>query len=90
MDPPFGGGLLPEHPDYVLMKRLEHAILRHAGGLARFRTAIPPLLRQAIDEAHRRAAIGPLHIGGDRENGKDLHRNKNRDSSTQSLKDAKG
>ena len=43
-------GLEPDHPDYALMQRLEEAILRHAGGLDRFRADIPPLLRQAIDE----------------------------------------
>jgi hypothetical protein len=43
-------GLPPEHRDYEIVKRLESAILRYAGGWAQFRTAIPPLLRQAIDE----------------------------------------
>lgn len=54
----FDGGLSPEHPDYALMKHLERAILRHAGGLVRFRAEIPPLLRQAIDEVIDAARSG--------------------------------
>lgn len=43
-------GLDPSHCDYDLMRQLEVAILRHAGGFEKFRTDIPQLLRQAIDE----------------------------------------
>jgi hypothetical protein len=38
------------HQDYPLIKQLEAAILRHAGGLEKFSVDIPQLLRQAIDE----------------------------------------
>jgi hypothetical protein len=38
------------HQDYILIKRLEAAILRHAGGIEKFRVDIPQLLRRAIDE----------------------------------------
>lgn len=38
------------HQDYVLIKRLEAAILRHAGGIDKFKVDIPQLLRRAIDE----------------------------------------
>ena len=38
------------HQDYVLIKQLEAAILRHAGGFEKFRADIPQLLRRAIDE----------------------------------------
>lgn len=38
------------HHDYVLIKQLEAAILRHAGGFEKFRVDIPHLLRRAIDE----------------------------------------
>jgi hypothetical protein len=46
----FNGGLAPHHPDYEVLRRLEQAIIRHSGGLGQFRTQIPILLRQAIDE----------------------------------------
>jgi hypothetical protein len=50
MEATFSHGLSPQHPDYELMKRLEDSILRHAGGMMRFRKTIPLLLRKAIDE----------------------------------------
>lgn len=37
-------------PDLLLVKQLEKAILRNAGGLERFKKEIPLLLRKAIDE----------------------------------------
>jgi Restriction endonuclease NaeI len=43
-------GLSSDHPDYPLLKRLETAIYKHAGGEARFRKEIPLLLRQGLDE----------------------------------------
>ena len=43
-------GFDPLHQDYVLIKQLEAAILRHAGGFEKFRVDIPQLLRRAIDE----------------------------------------
>jgi hypothetical protein len=46
----FPHGLLPDHEDYRLMKQLEEAILRHAGGIDRFKDEIPRLFRQGIDE----------------------------------------
>jgi hypothetical protein len=39
-----------ENPDSLLVRQLEEAILRNAGGMARFRKQIPLLLRKAIDE----------------------------------------
>ena len=38
------------NPDSLLIKQLEEAILRNAGGLARFKKEVPLLLRKAIDE----------------------------------------
>ena len=38
------------NPDSLLIKQLEEAILRNAGGLARFKKDVPLLLRKAIDE----------------------------------------
>jgi hypothetical protein len=43
-------GFDESHQDYVLIKSLEAAILRHAGGLDKFKVDIPQLLRRAIDE----------------------------------------
>src|SRR5271156_3851174 len=49
-DKPHLFGLSPDHPDYSLLKRLESAIFKSAGGEANFKRDIPLLLRQAIDE----------------------------------------
>lgn len=43
-------GLQPSDPDYALVKQLEAAILRYAGGYERFFLEVPRLLRRAIDE----------------------------------------
>jgi hypothetical protein len=40
----------PENPDSLLIKQLEKAILRNAGGFERFKKESPLLLRKAIDE----------------------------------------
>jgi len=45
-------------PDSVVVGQLERAILRNAGGLARFRKEIPLLLRKAIDEVIDSARTG--------------------------------
>jgi hypothetical protein len=37
-------------PDSILIEQLEKAILKNAGGLAKFKKEIPLLLRKAIDE----------------------------------------
>src|ERR1700761_2095566 len=50
MEEQMSGSLPPHPPDYELLRRLEHAIIRHAGGLKRFQEEIPLLIRQAIDE----------------------------------------
>jgi hypothetical protein len=42
--------LAESHCDYQLLKRLEDAIYKSAGGQARFEEDIPLILRQAIDE----------------------------------------
>jgi hypothetical protein len=47
-----------ENPDSLLIKQLEDAILRNAGGLARFKKEIPLLLRKAIDEVIDSARTG--------------------------------
>lgn len=43
-------GFNETHQDFLLIKQLEAAILRHAGGFEKFRVDIPRLLRRAIDE----------------------------------------
>ena len=40
----------PENPDSLLVKQLEKAILKRAGGIEKFRKKVPLLLRKAIDE----------------------------------------
>ena len=45
-------------PDSALIGQVEKAILRNAGGLARFRKEIPLLLRNAIDEVIDSARTG--------------------------------
>ena len=47
---PSPAGFDSSHQDYALIKQLEAAILRHAGGFEKFRVDIPQLLRRAIDE----------------------------------------
>lgn len=44
------GGVGPEHQDYALIKRIEAAILRQAGGYEEFCLVVPQLIRKAIDE----------------------------------------
>jgi hypothetical protein len=47
-----------EHRDYELLLKLETAIYRHAGGVDKFASDIPTLLRQAIDEVIDAARSG--------------------------------
>ena len=49
-DQPHLVGLSPDHPDYALLKRLEIAIYKAAGGEGSFKKDIPLLLRQGLDE----------------------------------------
>lgn len=42
---------LPEtHPDYPIVKRIEHALAGRVGGLGKLKQELPSLIRQAIDE----------------------------------------
>jgi hypothetical protein len=44
-------GKLPEtHPDYPVIKKIEDALARQAGGMNKLISELPPLIRQAIDE----------------------------------------
>jgi len=48
----------PENPDSLLVKQLEKAILKRAGGIEKFRKKVPLLLRKAIDEVIERIYLG--------------------------------
>ncbi|TPV98871.1 MAG: hypothetical protein USCAAHI_01691 [Beijerinckiaceae bacterium] len=42
--------LTPAHRDYAVVKRLESALLKEAGGLEKLKQELPALIRAAIDE----------------------------------------
>jgi hypothetical protein len=45
------GGKLPDtHPDHPVVKKIEYALARQAGGMNKLISELPPLMRQAIDE----------------------------------------
>jgi hypothetical protein len=53
--------LLPTHRDFAIVKRLESALARQAGGLEKLRQELPVLIRQAIDEVIDTPRTGRVH-----------------------------
>ncbi len=53
--------LQPTHRDYAIIKRIESALLKEAGGLDKLRQELPVLIRQAIDEVIDTPRTGRVH-----------------------------
>ena len=53
--------LQPDHRDYEIIRRIESALLKEAGGLNKLRQELPVLIRQAIDEVIDTPRTGRVH-----------------------------
>jgi len=53
--------LTPGHPDYPILKRLESALAKQAGGLDQLKQELPALIRAAIDEVIDAPRTGRVH-----------------------------
>lgn len=53
--------LTTAHPDYAIIARIEAALLSRVGGLNRFKSDFPKLVRQAIDEVIDTTRTGRVH-----------------------------
>jgi hypothetical protein len=53
--------LTPAHRDYVIVKRLESALAKQAGGLEKLKQELPALIRAAIDEVIDAPRTGRVH-----------------------------
>jgi len=54
--------LTPAHRDYAVVKRLESALLKEAGGLEKLKQELPALIRAAIDEVIDAPHTGRVHV----------------------------
>jgi Restriction endonuclease NaeI len=53
--------LTPAHRDYAIVKRLESALAKQAGGLEKLKQELPALIRAAIDEVIDAPRTGRVH-----------------------------
>lgn len=53
--------LTPEHRDFAIVKQLEFALAKQAGGLERLKEELPALIRAAIDEVIDTPRTGRVH-----------------------------
>jgi Restriction endonuclease NaeI len=53
--------LIPTHRDFEIVKRLESALVKQAGGLGKLKQELPALIREAIDEVIDTPRTGRVH-----------------------------